>query len=105
MIRNPHLNTPGLPARKDKRVHHDWRQPAAGGAERAIDKLEDQLENAEDELATDIGRSASRLGCSHFFDAPDDPLSVAFVAYNDKIKQATRALRRALGVPLPPLDD
>jgi hypothetical protein len=106
MIRNRDLDVPRLPVKKDRRVEHDWRQPATRVAERAIDGLEWQLERARDELATDLHRTAKQLGClDHFTDAPGDPLSRIFSAYDVKIEQATRAFRRALGVPVPPLDD
>jgi hypothetical protein len=95
MIRNPHLNTPGPTARKDKRIIHDWRPPAAYDAERVIDELENRIECARDELVNDFHRTAKRLGCrDHFTDAPGDPLSVT--AYDEKVEKAFGAFRRRL---------
>jgi hypothetical protein len=91
MIRNPNLDLPSRPARKDRRVHHDWRQPAA-----AIDELEHRIEGARDELVNDLHRTSKRLGCSHYsVGAPDDPLSLIFGTYDDKIEQAFGAFRRS----------
>jgi hypothetical protein len=92
MIRDPDLDPPRLPGKKDKRVHHDWRRPS----DAAINKLEWQLETARDQLVKDLHHTNRRLGCSHYFDAPDDPLSIVFSAFDDKIEQALCAFRRAI---------
>jgi hypothetical protein len=85
------------PARRDPKTAHDWRLPSGPAGERAIDKFEGQLEYARDELSTNLLRTASRLGCSHyFFDAPDDPLSAIFTVYDEKIDRAVNDLKRAL---------
>ena len=99
MIRDPDLDVPRLPGKKGRRVHHDWRQPAAHVAERVIDQLEWQLEFARDDLVKNLHRTTKRLGCSHYFDTREDPLSIVFSAYDVKIDQALRAFRRALGLP------
>jgi hypothetical protein len=96
MIRDPNIDVPNRPGKKERRVHHDWRQPAAHATERTIDTLEWQLETARDELVADLRRAAKRLGCSHYSDAPDDPLSTVFSAYDVKVEQAMFAFRRAL---------
>jgi hypothetical protein len=87
-----------MPGKKERRVHHDWRPPAAHVAEHAINALEWQLEFARDELVADFHRAAKRLGCSHYSDAieDDDPLSLMFSAYDLKVEQAMAAFRRAL---------
>ncbi|MFZ0605978.1 MAG: hypothetical protein WAN05_32290 [Roseiarcus sp.] len=93
---DPDLKSPRRTVRRGPKTVHDWSLPAAPVAERAIAKLEDQLEYARDELVTDFHRAASRLGCSHYFDAPDDPLSAIFTVYDEKIDRAVSALKRAL---------
>ena len=96
MIRDHDLDVPRLPRKKDRRVEHDWRRPAAPVTERVIDELENRVERARDELVNDLHHTAKRLGCSHYFDAPGDPLSLIFGTFDDKIEQAVHALRRAL---------
>ena len=92
MIRKDNLHTPRLPGKTDKRVRHDWRrQPDA-----SIDQFEWRLETARNELVADLHRTAKRLGCAHYSGAPDDPLSVVFSAFDDKIDQALSAFRRTL---------
>ena len=61
-----------------------------------IDNLEEQLEDARDELVNDFHHATKRLGCSHFWDAPDDPLSAILTVYDEKIDRAVSALKRAL---------
>jgi hypothetical protein len=68
VTRDPNLDAPRVPGKKDRRVHHDWRRPAAHVAERVIDELEGQLEDARDELLTDLWNTAKRLRCAHYSD-------------------------------------
>jgi hypothetical protein len=79
---------------------HDWHPPAAHGAERVIDELEWRIESARDELVVDLHAAAKRLGCSHYFDHPSDPLSIMFSAYDAKVEKAMSTLRKAV-----PLDE
>jgi hypothetical protein len=39
MTRDPNLDAPRLPGKKDQRVRHDWRPPAAHAVERTIEHL------------------------------------------------------------------
>ena len=85
-------------ARRDPKSAHNWRLPAGPVAERVIDNLEWRLEDARDELVNDFHHATKRLSCSHFWvwNAPDDPLSAIFTAYDEKIDRAVSALKRAL---------
>ena len=93
---DPDLKNLRRTARRDPKSAHNWRLPAGPVAERVIDNLEWQLEYARDELVTDLHRAAKGLGCSHYSDAPDDPLSAIFTVYDEKIDRAVSALKRAL---------
>jgi hypothetical protein len=93
---DPDLKSLRRTVRRDPKTVHDWRLPAGPAGERVIDNFEWQLEHARDGLVTDLHRAAKRLGCSHYSDAPDDPLSAIFTVYDEQIDRAVSALKRAL---------
>jgi hypothetical protein len=96
MTHGPELEGRPRTTRRDPKTAHNWRLPAGSVAERVIDNLEGQLEDARDELVNDFHRAAHRRGCSHFVGAPGDPLSAMFTVYDEKIDRAVSDLRRAL---------
>ena len=87
---------PRRPAKRAPKTVHNWRLPAGSLTGRVIDNLAWQLEAARDDLVDDFHRAAKRRGCSHFVDAPGDPLSAMFTVYDQKIDRAMIALKRAL---------
>ena len=96
MTHGPDLEGPRRTARRDPKTAHNWRLPAGPAAERVIDNLEGQLEDARDELVNDLHRAASGSAARILLGAPGDPLSAIFTVYDEKIDRAVSDLRRAL---------
>jgi hypothetical protein len=102
MIRDPNIDVPNRPGKKERPVSHDWRsqptrrEPTPRAADLAVNPHGWALDAAIEELMRDLKNAAKRRGYESFSTLPDDQLSKILSGYHEKIDHALEVLERAL---------